>query len=74
MLLVPVVIAVRSGSPIGLSAAPLVLLLGGRGETAAFTFASVGSASTSAFGIALGGYETKAASYGAKAGATDLPA
>ena len=53
MLLVLVVIVVRSGSPIGLSATPLVLLLGGKAETAAFTFTSVGSASTSAFGIAL---------------------
>ena len=53
MLLVLVVIAVHSGSPIGLSTTPLVLLLGGKGETAALTFTSVGSASTSAFGIAL---------------------
>ena len=53
MLLVLVVIVVRLGSPIGLSATPLVLLLGGRGETVAFTFTSVRSASTSASGIAL---------------------
>ena len=56
MLLVPVVIAVHLGSPIGLLATPLVLLLGGRGETATFTFASIGSASTSASRIALGEY------------------
>ena len=53
MLLIPVVVVVRSGSPIELLTAPLVLLLGGRGETTAFTFTSVGSASTSASGIAL---------------------
>ena len=55
VLLIPVVIAIL-GSPIGLSATPLVLLLGGKGETATFTFASVGSASTSASRIALGEY------------------
>ena len=56
VLLILVVIAIHLGSPIGLSATPLVLLLGGRGETATFTFASVGSASTSASRIALGEY------------------
>ena len=54
VLLILVVIAIHLGSPIGLSATPLVLLLGGRGETATFTFASVGSTSTSASRIALG--------------------